>query len=102
MNAMVARVARRAVIATAVTAGAVAAVAGTAQAAPNAAQESAKTAVSGPYSPYPGPGWFYWTTYGDQSKCLADGTRWIIQGIIRGVTCPGRYDGSGYDQWLSY
>ncbi|MBO3742251.1 hypothetical protein [Actinoplanes flavus] len=105
-NATIRRI-RNIAVAAAFAVGAVAA-AGSAQARPadvtaRVSHSAAEwSGVIGPNSTNPGPGWFYWTTYENHTQCLFDGFRRVALGLAKGVVCPARFDGLGYDQWLTY
>lgn len=59
--------------------------------------------VGTPYSLYPGPGWFYnstWVGTWAQNECLAYGLSLVLNGHVSSYTCAQRWDASGYDLWL--
>ncbi|WP_433788675.1 hypothetical protein [Actinoplanes sp. CA-252034] len=95
-------------VATAFTAGAVTIGGGGAQAQPADVTArptlpvTASAGVNEPDSTSPGPGWFYRRTYGNQDLCRIDGFWYVAQGDIKGAYCPPRFDGHGYDQWLTF
>lgn len=55
---------------------------------------------AGPYSPWPGQGWFWQATFTTRNTCDYYGFLYVLYGYARGSTCALRYDFSGYDLWL--
>ncbi len=55
---------------------------------------------AGPYSPWPGQGWYWQATFASKNTCDYYGLLYVLYGYATGSTCALRYDRSGYDLWL--